>query len=1736
MSIAASQKSRPSISIPDVEILSLLGEGRQSYVYKARKGSQLLAVKIQKIRDPNLQKSEAIHFKREAAFLSSLRDPGLPEIFDVGEINDTAFFIEQYIEGTNLRQILDRKQMPASQIVSLAKELSRVFVKIHRHGLVHRDIKSKNILIDSSGKPYLIDFGLAQRADPKKTTEEMSGTFLYSSPEQAGVIDRAIDARSDLYSFGVVLFECATGQVPFQSTNLAELVKMHATQKPKCIRESRPDLPLALDAIIQKLLAKDPDDRYPSAESLLLDLENFSEIERDLSNGQSFVLGTEDPLEVFHDSGHLVGRREELSQILKSWERVQTQGGTVLMVEGNSGMGKTRLIRELMKVAQAEGALILNGKCSQGGNPLPFSPLREAVESYLYRSKKFSPTEKNESDLRFLAAVGENASLLKNLTPKLKELLADKAGSEASTHASLDQFYSVLVDFLLALPREFGKVVLFIDDVQWLDDATRTIFTYLQDRLAQSKMLIVCTSRNEQESSQGLETFKKEVKKILSAQFSLKAFSDKETEELISLQLGGQKISQELVQQIQTRSGGNPFAVGEFVRSLMDAGFLTPSWGTWKLDQAGLQQTELSQNVIDLVLKRAASLNSQTKSLLSTAGLWGPKFPISVMAEICELTPKAKAICIAEALQAHLIEPTNHSDEFSFIHDRVQEAFAASLSPEQKTKIHQQMAECLERQRSSDDEYVYELADHYRLGLTAKNPQRVFETHVQAGKKALSEFAADEAFHYFLRAQDFALEKNLPMNLEFKNLRAESCVLIGRYAEALQLLHEILENSKEPIARAKVHNRLARLYQFRREIKKSWSHALEGLDELGLRKKGRPIRNALRILFDIFRGVLMDQLSIHLKPARGEMLEKHQISTELYEVGGVTAYFLNDPIKFLSVMPPSIYPAMRIGISKELAIAYAAFSGGLGVLGFKKLAQQYVKKSLAVATQIGDPFVTVRSKLLGIYCQQFAGEWTEARKNIAEVLQNQSRYLEGNDFMNATYGGTSCMTMLSGHQNESLRAMEKAIDFLGRVEPDEERRQGHPFLSTLLQIYPGFGRLAEASIYLKAIQKIVQSSPDDICGGLGFNGSLLGFYYETKETSHLIDEAIERGQKITPVHPPLCMPHFKFFYVFAAYARFNQYFLASTESEKQIAYQKLILQWKELRYAGRMPSWTPIRAHALVIEGIIASIAGNGKKAHWAFSKALLWAEKHDLPLVQYEVYRHKAHLLQSQAHQEQALLSAQLALKIALQYNWQQKITWIQQEFGIEPQSFNSSQEPTNGLSLSSSHVSNTSLGRNLRRDQQLSSLIQICMHSIGLTDVKDQARQLLDDIIEFFGADRGFIFLNPNADIQKSEFLLGRTMNQGELLQAENFSTKAISRAYELKAPFILNHDNTDNPDTSESVISFQLRSILVAPLIFREQVVGLIYLDNKVVKGLFQERDKLFISSAANILAAAIEAARSVKVELEKKDLERDLQLTGAVQGLLLPQESHFQSGSCQVSGYFKSAAQAGGDWWWSETLPDGSLLVFLGDVTGHGAASAMVTAIVAGIYYTVRNTLLTEEVFQKQPKDFDPLSAIEQFLYLADQNLSSHVEGQFFMAYTALHLSTTNELTLWGAGSPPVICVTEEEVSPENIICYGHLLGSGKVGENQRLTKSTFRGRLLLYSDGLLEVPVSANRLFSENSLARMTSSRKDQELLVFQKEVASKVEENLKISALKDDVSFVMIDNRNIQIISQKKVS
>ena len=581
--------------------------------------------------------------------------------------------------------------MESGRFLHLAIGIVAALGKAHQHGLVHKDVKPAHILVNcADGLVRLTGFGIASRLPRERQAPEppevIAGTLAYMAPEQTGRMNRSIDSRSDLYALGVTFYQMLTGRLPFTASEPMEWVHCHIARKPIAPAERVESVPALVSEIVMKLLAKTAEERYQTAAGLEHDLRRCLaewELNRRI---ELFALGERDRPERLMIPERLYGREREVGALLAAFDRVVVSGGPALvLVSGYSGIGKSAVVNELHKALVPPRGLFASGKFDQLKRDIPYATLVQAFQS-LVRPL----LSKNEADLsRWRAAIletlGPNARLMTDLISELTLIIGDQPPvPELEPQQAQRRFHLVFRRFISAFARAEHPLALFLDDLQWLDEATLDL---LEDLLTQADlqhlMLIGAYRDNEVTAThplmQKLEAIRTSAGKV--AEIALAPLTQEHVGQLIADALRCElQQSAPLAKLVHEKTTGNPFFAIQFISALTEEGLLAfdqlyARW-CWNLDR--IHAKDYTDNVVDLLVEKLHRLSIKTQKALQQLACVGNKADIALLQLIYQGSTEEMHSDLWEAVRTGLVFRSEGA--YWFLHDRVQEA-AYSLIP-----------------------------------------------------------------------------------------------------------------------------------------------------------------------------------------------------------------------------------------------------------------------------------------------------------------------------------------------------------------------------------------------------------------------------------------------------------------------------------------------------------------------------------------------------------------------------------------------------------------------------------------------------------------------------------------------------------------------------------------------------------------------------------------------------------------------------------------------------------------------------------------------------------------------------------------------------------------------------------------------------------------------------------------------------------------------------------------------
>ena len=712
---------------------SELGRGGMGVVYRAtdRLLDRQVAVKV--IADTGIGTSGKARLLAEAQSAARINHPNIVAVYDVGEAEGITYLVMELIEGESLRKVSLRHDLQNS--LRLAIQVCTALEQAHAQGVIHRDLKPENIMVTPAQNAKLMDFGLARRVDTPQMTEEGSivGTFAYIAPEIIG--GGQASPQSDLYALGLILYEMTTGQPAYSGQDLLTILSqhLHATVTPPT--NHNPALPLELEALILRLLEKQPQDRPASAAEVRQTLEIV------LAGGsqasQTLRAEPEAALERIV-RGRLVARESELSQALALWKQtlLGTAATNVLLVSGEPGIGKTRLVKELVMRAGLAGATILNCECYAHGGA-PYAPLAQTIEN--------APL-----DTLSPLVIANLVTLAPGLSLRFPDLTPSASLDPQGEQERLIESYTTFCSHLL----ECGPLLLVMDDAHWADGGSLALLRQLVRRSARAhwKLLLVLTYREvELAESRSLNDLIGDLtRERLSERLKLGRLTRSQTGALLNA-LFSDQVGEALQDSIYHETEGNPFFVEEVCKALVEQGQIYRENGRWQRRSA---EIELPQSVRMVIENRLGRLPEAAQETLRLAAILGRRFEFETLQATSDQSEEALIEALEHAERSQLLQEigSGGGGTFSFTHALIPSTLADGLSGLRRRRLHRKAAETLERLHPDDYEA---LAHHYSL---AADDERALNYAIKAAERAHKLYANDDAIRFYSEALGMEIE------------------------------------------------------------------------------------------------------------------------------------------------------------------------------------------------------------------------------------------------------------------------------------------------------------------------------------------------------------------------------------------------------------------------------------------------------------------------------------------------------------------------------------------------------------------------------------------------------------------------------------------------------------------------------------------------------------------------------------------------------------------------------------------------------------------------------------------------------------------------------------------------------------------------------------------------------------------------------------------------------------------
>jgi histidine kinase len=1069
-------------------------------VNHAENKNSFLAKKL-KTKSPSNQ--ELANFHHEVRVLKDNDMDGVPKVISHIELGGHYTILSEDFDGITLQQFLGESPISISQFLDIAIKLAEVVAQVHQKGLVHKNINASTILLSKGTMELrLIDFSASSNA--KSELIQLGGNPLsllvlpYKAPEQTGRLNQSIDHRSDFYSMGVVLYQLATGRLPFESDDLLELVHAHIAKIPESPALHNPSFPEALCKIILKLLEKSNDRRYQSSSGLIHDLIHSHESYSQKGFIADFQPGSLDYSQNLRIPEKIYGRKKDLEVLGHCLTRLYEGNQTSLFINGEAGVGKTKLVSELKKQVISRKGVFIEGKFDQFNKNVPYSAIVAAFNDMIGQILQSKSEDLAELKDLFVAQLGQNLGIIVDLLPNSRFIFGDVppppplAGKESE-----NRFRLTVRQFIQVFSRKVKPMTIFLDDIQWADPGSLNLTKWLLENPSGNHTLFVCAYRKEavqqnpifEKWLMGID-FQSDNRVLL----ELHPLEKEDVQELLAdVFLSTPEEVTAIAKVIFQKTDGNPFFISEILRQIQSEGILTldinPDKISWKWDLEKINNLKITDNVVDLVLRRTLSLRKETLEVLSAAACVNKTFDLETVSEIFpEKTSEAIGEALKEALESELIYPVDENHRFillsgisinaafSFSHDRVQQAIYAINPVEASRKTHLKLANLglLKLHESSESNLLLEVAAHFLIAAplltTPEQKLAASEILVMAGVKTKENNAPAAPFLNVaidLLPENTWEEKPSLTFMAYYTL-GESEFITGNPELAEQIFVEIEKNA--PLLHQKIaaicQKMVVYLSTFRYEM--AIQEGKEGLQLLGYsmpEPSEQAIGMGLGEVMGLLGGKKMEEI-LSMAPIQDQQVI---LANNILAIILPSAFLSGNGTLWTVTVLEMTKVLLSKGLSQPGALGLSSFGMIMGsILGDRNKAYELGEVAIQITASLNDQ---TRDAQLKFVHGAFLATWIKDSSYLTELLDES--IADGLKFGDLAYAGFSYQVKIG----LGIYLGKPLGEFLEMIERDQ------PILKTLDK--------EDANLLKEFIKNLLQGEHHDLPESELISGSAL---------------------------------------------------------------------------------------------------------------------------------------------------------------------------------------------------------------------------------------------------------------------------------------------------------------------------------------------------------------------------------------------------------------------------------------------------------------------------------------------------------------------------------------------------------------------------------------------------------------------------------------------------------------------
>ncbi|MBR5731909.1 MAG: diguanylate cyclase [Lachnospiraceae bacterium] len=1400
---------------------------------------------------------DKICFSNELPAIKAFDNNHILRVYDAGPVSNTIGIVTEFADFIPLGSFLEsRRILEPSVAIDFIMQLADALKYAHGRGIIHRNIKAGAIGVCPSadeGKPEsytlkLFDFGVSYITDFSNIpSAQVDEEFGFMAPEVAGLLNRKVDARSDLYSLGVLFYRFVTGSYPFHAGTIDSMVYQHVAIVPRTPDKLNPSVSEEISRIILKLLAKDPDQRYQTAEDLIYDLDLYLN-----SNIPTEGAVSSDLITDLDKNARVFSCKYELADLRQSYAIAFENEGRFCLVTGSKGCGKSDLLTSLANELKSSGISFYRAHFTRQTMGTPYHGFREILKAFLDEYDKSLRFLKGSDRGRFPNDVVRHSDLVTNIFPEAKDVFADYArAGEVGESAPLESYKElqrtlrILAEFFLSLTSNKPYVLIF-DDIHFIDAASLSLLSEMLEHITSHKVFVVCSCRNERLSENPqLEEFVSRFSTEKQPQLiRLLPFDRERMREFIcDLLIVSPSQSEDLVDYIMQITDGNPYFASNVIRSLLEENIIAVKAGSLEMDLKLLRNvTDKNEDIFKIIRQRMDRLPKMGLEALKQAAVIGDTFSLELLSKVMDLDSEKLSSILDSAIRLQFIDCSSTAQVYEFSHRDIHSAFLQLVSDSEQKEIHLKIARSIEALNHGQPRDVYRLVYHY---TQAGSDEDVYRFIMEAAALAKYSYATTEALAYYnqalklITAREEEGSENWCITMDSLidlNLSAGNSTL------AIELANSLLNYLDDPFTIAKLYYRIGVAYYRISNYWKCEEYYLKALESLGIHFNPKAasslVSTPVQKIVLMFRRLTSNPTK--LKPVEKDDMRTPKLIAKVFESLCWTYAFYDSKAYDNCVLRMFNYVQRNLGASAELGLAMIGLSLYLTRRKKLKRSEEFENLGLQMIRDTGDIYSLAKGlQLVGMHYQA-RGEVYKSIKALKEAcegfenvgdhwqLNNASIYLSHSYQMAGQYDkalalcreceGTSIhlndMFSLSMTYSYMMACFIESGDY---AEANSAAMKCEAVVERMTLNYPAvafafeIGRLKlEEGKYADAITHLTRAK--EIIDKHGLTGR-----YKESVYAYL---AIALVKKLDRDRNSLTVTEIQ-----------NQEFVISNICDK-------------IKKRSKRASSSIVAARA---EAMLGILTGHYKTCEHAYKQGNILTSSNqyyyenamiNFEYSQYLLSKHKlieARFFVFEAYMIFSHISSNIHMKdcekiISERY---------QEAFSSSPLL----------MSIMERH-------NRMNADRRINTLLRLgAVLTSTLNDV-DLQRQILQEAVELVGAERGILFLYPETGEKK--LYVASVYNLGSFdSNTYDWMLEEVERS---QKPIVINDVQSDEFRKHYPVMArYGIKSVMAMPMILRGDLFGVIYLDSRLVRQIFSDEYVEALDFIAKQGASPIQNAR-------------------------------------------------------------------------------------------------------------------------------------------------------------------------------------------------------------------------------------------------------------------------------------